>query len=195
MLVAACTRSASTPLPPTSIIPAFANLAVTITLPTREKPTATVSPVAASTNPGPRLCQTKDLTTSASSNADGDSILLGLTLFNSGSAPCVLTGTPQILLLTSQSLPIQVQYQLASSPEQTSPPASQDYTIQPGNVIIVAATWTNYCGAQLNKSLTVRFQLKDGTHLDTPVDLASPPTCKSKSQLSILAINPYTFPP
>jgi hypothetical protein len=139
-----------------------------------------------------QLCSAADLQTSASAHEAGGVVTLGVTLINQFTSPCSLQPPPQISLLDAdQTLDVE---HLQAEPESGVPQDSL-LMISPGESIVVALTWRNYCGEALQNGPDILLTLTGGETLTIKPNLRVSPSCEDASAPSTLTINPYSYPP
>jgi hypothetical protein len=170
-LTAACTRSASSPVP---------------TEPALNFP----SPVPGSIP----VCQASNLQTSSNSLGASGAITMGVTLTNQSKNPCTLSNPPQVRLLNANGEALKVESTV--SPAVQTPAAQSIILLAPTESVILSLVWRNFCQTLPSESVILHLELSEKQELEIKMQMPSAePQCDASDQTSSLTITPYSFPP
>ena len=139
------------------------------------------------------ICQTGDLDVSSNADSGSDKVVMGMTLSNKSQHICTLSNPPKASLLDKDKKPLQLRTALNPSQPDSKVPALLQ--LSPGEIVIFALTWENFCQPGSIKNLTLRLTLDDGKNLDESIQIGDAPSCKDKSRPSDILIGAFSSPP
>ena len=139
------------------------------------------------------LCQSSDLDESSNADSSANKVVMGMTLINKTQHICTLSNPPKASLLDKDKKPLQLRTALNPSQPDSKVPALLQ--LSPGEIVIFALTWENFCQPGSIKNLTLRLTLDDGKNLDESIQIGDAPSCKDKSRPSDILIGAFSSPP